>query len=171
MLEADAQSAGPSRGASRDDSERVVGSLVHRLVHRFGLNPAVEIDARPALAMLRAEEMSPFVSARTASDLAVDAIDAYRAICRRADVRALYEGGDVLHEVPFTMELDGGRVRGTIDCLIRGVDGRMTVLEFKTGRAKDVHRAQLDLYRQAVERLFPDARVDARLIYAAEASA
>jgi ATP-dependent exoDNAse (exonuclease V) beta subunit len=149
----------------------MVGSLVHRLVHRFGLNPAVEIDVRSALAMLRAEEMSALVSARTASDLAVDAIDAYRAICRRADIRALYEGGDVWHEVPFTMEREGGRVRGTIDCLIRGVDRQMTVLEFKTGRPRDVHRAQLDLYRQAVERLFPDARVDAQLIYAAEASA
>ena len=168
MIEAaNAQSVVQPGGASRDDSERLVGSLVHRLVHRFGLNPAVEIDARSALAMLRAEEMSAFVSARTASDLAVDAIDTYRAICRRADIRALYEGGDVLHEVPFTMELEGGRVRGTIDCLIRGVDGQMTVLEFKTGRARDVHRAQIDLYRQAVQRLFPDARVDARLIYAA----
>ena len=171
MIEADATSVFQSGGASRDDSERMVGSLVHRLVHRFGLDPAVEIDARSVLAMLRAEEMSAFVFARTASDLAVDAIDAYRAICRRADLRALYEGGDVLHEVPFTMELEGGRVRGTIDCLIRGADGQMTVLEFKTGRARDVHRAQLDLYRQAVERLFPDARVDARLIYAAGASA
>ena len=171
MLQADAQDVFRSGGASRDDSERMVGSLVHRLVHRFGLNPAVEIDVRSALAMLRAEEMSALVSARTASDLAVDAIDAYRAICRRAEIRALYEGGDVWHEVPFTMEREGGRVRGTIDCLIRGVDGQMTVLEFKTGRPRDVHRAQLDLYRQAVERLFPDARVEARLIYAAEASA
>ena len=171
MLEADAQDVFQSGGASRDDSERMVGTLVHRLVHRFGLDPAAEIDVRSALAMLRAEEMSAFVSGRTASDLAVDAIDAYRAICRRADIRALYEGGDVLHEVPFTMELEGGRVRGTIDCLIRGAEGQMTVLEFKTGRARDVHRAQLNLYRQAVEHLFPDARVEARLIYAAEASA
>jgi ATP-dependent helicase/nuclease subunit A len=169
MIEADTRTV--FQAAAGDDSDRVVGTLVHRLVHRFGLNPAVEIDAQSALGVLRAEEMSAFVSARTASELAGDAVDAYRAICRRADIRALYENGDVWHEVPFTMELDGGRVRGTIDCLIRSVEGRITLLEFKTGRAGDTHRAQLDLYRQAVERLFPDAPVDARLIYAAEAPA
>ena len=171
LIEADAQNGFQSGVASGDDSERVVGSLVHRLLHRFGLNPGGEIDAQSALAMLRADETSAFVSTRTASEQADDAIDAYRTICRRADIRALYDGADVLHEVPFTMERDGGRVRGTIDCLIRRVDGQMTVLEFKTGRARDVHRTQLDLYRQAVERLFPEARVDARLIYTAEATA
>jgi RecB family exonuclease len=171
MIEADAPGMFQPGGPAGDDSERGVGTLVHRLVHRFGLTPAAAIDEQSALAVLRAEEMSAFISARTASELAAAALDAYRAICGRPDIRALYESGDVLHELPFTMELDGRRVRGTIDCLIRGVDGRITLLEFKTGRARDVHRTQIDLYRRAVERLFPDAPVDARLVYAAEASA
>ena len=169
MIEADGKSGFHSGATAGDDSERVVGSLVHRLLHRFGLDPGDAVDVTSALAMLRADEMSACVSTGTASELAGDAIDAYRAICGRADIRALYDGADVLHEVPFTMASDGGRVHGTIDCLIRGVDGQMTVLEFKTGRARDVHRTQLDWYRQAVERLFPDARVDARLIYTGEA--
>jgi ATP-dependent helicase/nuclease subunit A len=171
MIEAQAGAAFQSVPAAGDDSERVVGTLVHRLVHRFGLTPLAEIDVHSALGVLRAEEMSAFIFARTASELAADAIDAYRAICGLADIRALYDSGDVLHEVPFTMELDGRRVRGTIDCLIRGADGRITLLEFKTRCPRDVHRIQLDLYRRAVERLFPDATVDARLVYAAEAPA
>jgi ATP-dependent exoDNAse (exonuclease V) beta subunit len=168
MIESGEENGFQSSGGTGDDSERVVGSLVHRLLHRFGLDPGGEIDTQAALAILRAEEMSGSVSTRAASELADAVIEAYRAICRRADIRALYDGADVLHEVPFTMERDGGRVRGTIDCLIRSADGQMTVLEFKTGRARDVHQTQLDWYRQAVERLFPQAKVDARLVYTAE---
>jgi ATP-dependent exoDNAse (exonuclease V) beta subunit len=73
--------------------------------------------------------------------------------------------GDRLHEVPFTMRLDEAVTRGTIDCLVRTAPGRMTVLEFKTGRPRDDHRIQLDLYRRAAERLFPGTSVDAHLVY------
>ena len=68
------------------------------------------------------------------------------------------------------MRLDGAVLRGTIDCLIRTAPGRMTVLEFKTGRPRDEHRLQLDLYRRAAERLFPGMVVDARLVYPSEST-
>jgi RecB family endonuclease NucS len=55
--------------------------------------------------------------------------------------------------VPFSMLLAGEGpsriVRGTIDCLVRHADGRITVVEFKTGRARDAHVRQLDLYVRA----------------------
>jgi ATP-dependent exoDNAse (exonuclease V) beta subunit len=107
---------------------------------------------------------------RTAAELADAAIDSYRAICGRPDIRALYTAGDRLHEVPFTMRLDGAVLRGTIDCLIRTAPGRMTVLEFKTGRPRDDHRLQLDFYRQAAERLFPGVAIDAHLVYPSEST-
>ena len=66
------------------------------------------------------------------------------------------------------MRLDGVMLRGTIDCLIRTASDRVTVLEFKTGRPRDDHRVQLDLYRQAAERLFPGLSVDTRLVYPGE---
>jgi hypothetical protein len=101
-------------------------------------------------------------------ELADAAVNVYRAICRRRDMRALYTAGDRLHEVPFTMRLGGGVLRGTIDCLIRTAPDRMTMLEFKTGRPRDDHQVQLDLYCQAAQRLFPGFTIDAHLVYPSE---
>jgi hypothetical protein len=52
-----------------------------------------------------------------------------------------------------------------MDCVIRDQTGRVTLLEFKTGRRRKGHLAQLDLYRQAAERIFPGVTIDARLVY------
>jgi ATP-dependent exoDNAse (exonuclease V) beta subunit len=84
---------------------------------------------------------------------------------RREDVRHLYLSGASLHEVPFTMREGEGWVRGTIDCLVRDDTGTVTVLEFKTGRPRAQHQAQLQLYRRAAEQIFRTDRVDARLVY------
>jgi ATP-dependent exoDNAse (exonuclease V) beta subunit len=94
-----------------------------------------------------------------------DAVQAYQAICGRADVRATYMGGERWHEVPFTMKVDGSILRGTIDCLVQAA-ARVTIVEFKTGRAQRYHQTQLDLYRQAAQRLFPGASIDTLLVYA-----
>ena len=48
----------------------------------------------------------------------------------------------------------------------REASDRFTVLEFKTGRERSEHRAQIDLYQRAMQQVFPDCKVDARLIYA-----
>ena len=62
--------------------------------------------------------------------------------------------------------MDNGRfVRGTIDCVVRAGD-RVTVLEFKTGLRRAGHDAQTELYRKAAQTVFPDAVVDAQVIYA-----
>jgi ATP-dependent exoDNAse (exonuclease V) beta subunit len=71
-----------------------------------------------------------------------------------------------MHEVPFTLCDDGRIVRGTIDCLVRSADDRVTVLEFKTGRRRPEHDAQAEFYRKAAQAVFPGAVVEARLIYA-----
>ena len=47
---------------------------------------------------------------------------------------------------------------------------QVTVLEFKTGRPRDWHEAQLRLYRRAVERLFPGDQVRAELVYVGQAA-
>ena len=58
--------------------------------------------------------------------------------------------------------------RSIVSCAPR--PDRMTLLEFKTGRPRSEHQTQLDLYRRAAERIFPDAVIDARLVYADEAA-
>ena len=100
------------------------------------------------------------------AELADAAVAAYRAICARPDVRALYASAERWHEVPFTMRVGPDIVRGAIDCLIRTSPGRMTILEFKTGRPSGEHHAQLDMYRRAAERLFPGFVIETQLVYA-----
>jgi ATP-dependent helicase/nuclease subunit A len=149
-----------------DQSDRLAGLIVHRLLRRFGFQTeGIEIQGRTAFGVLRSDEVTEIGPSRTPSELAAEALAAYTAICNRRDVRDLYLAGERLHEVPFTMRFDDRVVRGTIDCLVRhGSD--LTVLEFKTGRPRPEHRAQLDVYRRAAERLFPGVRVHARLVYA-----
>jgi ATP-dependent helicase/nuclease subunit A len=160
-------------------SDRLIGLLVHRLMQRHGFALAVKPDVasgiNPDVAsgfsrkivsdLLRPEE-------RVEIECDVDAIaarvmSAYQAACGRDDVREILDEGTAFREVPFTIQLEEGRLRGAIDCLVRSrsKDGRITVLEFKTGRARPEHREQLEIYRKAANSLFPTAVVDARLIY------
>ena len=80
--------------------------------------------------------------------------------------------GDCLFELPFSMRRDDVDakgdvviVRGTIDCVRRWSDGRLTVFELKTGRVQSHHEPQLALYVDAVRALFPDAAVDGKVLY------
>ena len=142
-------------------SDQLVGTLVHRLIQRVGF---LETPPSPALVaqLLRAEERSD-----GGDDVATAVVEAYQALSRHQAVRGLYGGGEVLHEVPFTMRHDGGWMRGTIDCLIRR-GNTVTVLEFKTGRPRPEHARQVELYQRAAVRLFPGCDVDARLVYSNE---
>jgi ATP-dependent exoDNAse (exonuclease V) beta subunit len=148
---------------------RVTGTLVHRLLQRFGalLDPA-EIDTNAVIPLVLACDVARTSTEGSAADLAADAAAAYRSICARPEIRDLFTDRERLHEVAFTMRVEGRIVRGAIDCLIRTAPDRITVLEFKTGRRRDEDDVQLGLYRRAAERLFPGSAVDARLVYAAE---
>jgi ATP-dependent helicase/nuclease subunit A len=154
----------PGLDAPGAHSDRAVGTIVHRLLERHGLAATVHREevSRTIDRWLRPDELEGIDDL---DDVALRAARAYAAMCDRDDVRALCEEGERFHEVPFTMR-DGERVlRGTIDCLVRRRDGSLTVLEFKTGRPREEHQRQLDLYCRAVEQMFPGARVDARLVY------
>jgi ATP-dependent exoDNAse (exonuclease V) beta subunit len=151
----------PVRGA---DSDRLVGTLVHRLLERHGLTATITAEdvERSLSTMLDLDELVDVTDIRS---LARRVASSYAAVCARADVQALYASGERVHEVPFTMATDDGVLRGTIDLLVRRRDGGITILEFKTGRARPEHRAQLELYTRAAELLFPGALVDALLVY------
>jgi ATP-dependent exoDNAse (exonuclease V) beta subunit len=64
------------------------------------------------------------------------------------------------------MAIDGEILRGTVDCLVQTAPGRFTVLEFKTGRERPEHHAQVELYRRAMQQVFPGCVVEARRVYA-----
>jgi ATP-dependent exoDNAse (exonuclease V) beta subunit len=63
------------------------------------------------------------------------------------------------------MTLRGRVLRGTVDCLVESAPQRLTILEFKTGRPRPEHQAQVDLYVQALRQAFPGAIIDSRLVY------
>ena len=156
-----------ARAQATGDSARLVGTLVHRMLHRFGADchgddPALE---RCAISLLRERES---VLPDPSDGVVERAVRAYRALCARPVVRDVYVSGEPMHEVPFTMMLEGAVVRGTIDCLVRHRAGDVTVLEFKTGRQQPEHAAQLELYRRAAEALFPGSAVHVMLVYAEE---
>jgi ATP-dependent exoDNAse (exonuclease V) beta subunit len=102
--------------------------------------------------------------------IVTEAIARFRQLLSRKDVREIYLSGEPYHEVPFTMQVEGRIVRGTIDCLIAAAN-RVTVLEFKTGKPRHEHQAQADVYRAAAEALFPGVQVDSRLVYTSDATA
>jgi RecB family exonuclease len=56
-------------------------------------------------------------------------------------------------------------LRGAIDCLVIRADGSVAVVEFKTGRRRQAHERQLELYQEAARALYPDARVEGHLVY------
>ncbi len=146
------------------DSDRLVGTLVHRLIERHGLGatPTAEGIQGTITTLLDPDELVDVVDL---GKLSARAASGYAAVVSRPDVQALCVAGERLHEVPFTMVTDEGILRGTIDCLIRRPDGAIAILEFKTGRARPEHRAQLEVYTRAAEHLFPGARVEALLVY------
>ena len=105
---------------------------------------------------------------------AASAAQLYARFAAQEEVAAL-AGRDALWEVPFSLRLPAaaspaaGRpavLRGAIDCLARDPDGRVTVLEFKTGAPHPDHRRQLDAYVAAARAMFPKAAVVGRLVYA-----
>ncbi len=149
--------------------DRVAGRLVHRLLRQDGEggHPGDADPGDRAVAAMEREERARADWRR----LAAEAAGIYRRAVGRADVAALLEG-DCLFEVPFTLRLADGAggagpvfVRGAIDCLRRWPDGRVTVVEVKTGAPRPEHQSQLALYQEAARALFPGRPVDGRLLY------
>jgi ATP-dependent helicase/nuclease subunit A len=149
---------------SGHSSNRTIGTLVHRLLQREGLREDVtdEWIADRMAASVRADEA---IDVDAQLELYTRAAHSYRAFVANADVCAVYRSGRALHEVPFSLDLEGTTVHGAIDCVIVA-DHSVTVLEFKTGAPRLEHAAQADLYRQAAAALFPGTNVIARVVYA-----
>jgi ATP-dependent helicase/nuclease subunit A len=144
-------------------SNRTIGTLVHRLLQREGLRDDVteEWIVDRMAASLRVDES---LDRADEAELCVRAAGSYRAFVANPDVRELYRSGRALHEVLFSLDVDGTVVHGAIDCLIVG-ERAVTVLEFKTGAPRPEHAAQADVYRRAAAALFPGTSVRARLVY------
>jgi ATP-dependent helicase/nuclease subunit A len=161
-----AAAMGASTGPALDGraSSRIVGILVHRLLQRGLWQGAADDDElrQRAQALLTPDEAA---EQDDVESLCATVVDAFRGLTADEELRRRYQGNHVRHEVPFTLR-DGDRIlRGTIDCLIEE-PGRVTVVEFKTGRPRPEHHVQAGLYTRAVRTAYPGADVETRLIYA-----
>ncbi|MBW8714041.1 MAG: PD-(D/E)XK nuclease family protein, partial [Acidobacteria bacterium] len=165
-----------------DSDDAFVGTLMHRLL-QFGGSLSADAPTDELVAFTS----TLVTSADRASVADFDAVQrravaVWRSIVCQPDVARLLERGERFYEVPFSIVLPvngddsepvtrdqrPGRVlRGTIDCLIRQADGSLTVLEFKSGRPRQSHQEQLDIYVRAARSVFPDVPVTGRLIYPA----
>lgn len=154
-----------------DGSNRLVGTVVHRCLQHAAtvgrlLDQPYRFETVEILSLVRQDESAGIADL----DAFVDQVRSTAAmLVARPDVQALYATGTLWPEIPFAME-DGGRiVRGTIDGLVAHPDGAFTIVELKTGRPRPEHQAQVETYRRAIKGLFPQARVEARLVYASGA--
>jgi len=143
------------------------GRLLHGLFERLPNAPA---DRRKALAERWLEHSGGVGDARFRSQLADDA-------CRIIADPAFAElfGPEALAEAPIAAVIPGGAVvAGTVDRLLVG-EGKIVVVDFKTGRRAPAdlagippaHLRQMAAYRAALGVIFPGRRVESALLYTA----
>ena len=141
-----------------------VGVLAHRLIpirDRLA-GRSREDQVSRAAALLRRDEIPP---GGRADEIAAVALDACARLDAHEEIVQILHEGRAVYEVPFSRADERAIVRGAIDCVVSRPDGRMVVLEFKTGAAQPAHRIQLDMYVEAVRSMYPDRDVEGRLVY------
>jgi ATP-dependent helicase/nuclease subunit A len=148
--------------------ERLAGTIVHRLMQR-SLDPATdEASLRPLVpSLLRTTEL---VDVDDLEALTTDAVALYAGLSRQEGLAELLRSGRCHYEVPFSFEppdRPGELVRGVIDCLVEAPDGRMTVIEFKTGGPRPEHQAQAEVYAKALANVLSAPKIHVRVVYSA----
>jgi ATP-dependent helicase/nuclease subunit A len=155
----------PPTPALRAAAER--GRLLHRLFERL---PDVPADARAARADAWLERAAGVGDASLRRALVAEAL-AIVGDPRHADLF----GPGALAEAPIAAVVGEGMVvSGTVDRLLVGAD-RVVLAEFKTTRKAPAdiaeipipHLRQMAAYRAALRVIFPDRRVEAKLLYTA----
>ncbi|HEX7780374.1 MAG TPA: 3'-5' exonuclease, partial [Vicinamibacterales bacterium] len=158
----------PGLAPSTMSRERLAGTIIHRLMQR-SLDPRLdEASLRPLVpSLIRSAEL---VDVDDLESLTTDAVALYTRLRRHEGLAELFRSGRCHYEVPFSFEppdRPGELVRGVIDCVVETPDGRMTVIEFKTGGPQPDHQAQADLYARALASVLSDPGIDVRVVYPA----
>jgi ATP-dependent helicase/nuclease subunit A len=138
--------------------------LIHQLLERLA---DVEMQERHATALRWLERSAGIGSSERRREIA----DTVCAVLSDSRFSAFFGDGS-LAEAPLAATLSDGRVvAGTVDRLLVE-PGRVSVIDFKTGRVPDSeisipasHRAQMSAYSEALRVIFPDREVRAALLY------
>jgi ATP-dependent helicase/nuclease subunit A len=170
VAEAASEAAAGTIGNEGSESTRLLGTLVHRVIERLTVDGLQDREAvrRQVHRLLREHERVAVgnLDAVDKNTFVENVVQTCALFGDREDLREVYASGTPLHEVPFTLRDDSRYIRGTIDCLVRGVNGQLTVVEFKTGRQRAEHQEQAEVYTRAVRAAFPGSVVEARIFYA-----
>ena len=144
----------PGTSEPRNPGTSLEGTLVHR---------ALERGTMPTASLLHAHERALVDDVDRLIERAREGFAAIAADPKLAAPRS------VIREVPFSFRRDDGTiVRGAIDAIVEHPDGRIEVIEFKTGQRRREHDDQLAIYVAAARVLFPKRNISGRLIYAAQ---
>jgi len=168
--------SGDAPGDERSPSMHapLVGTLVHRLLAAHWRPDDDEASLlHRALAYLAGSDDA---AGADLDALAAEAVALATAFRRRTELATLLDGAVCHFEVPFSLRIAGEApagavaeslvVSGSIDCLATIPDGRVLVVELKTGRARPWHRVQLETYVRAARALCPGKPVEGHLVYA-----
>jgi hypothetical protein len=161
----DAAAAGPD-----DGSGVVLGRVVHRM---FQADIRGDLPPDDLAAIARGLVMP--AEAWTVNDpgsLAGRAARVFSGMWSQPALRAVLDGAECHYEVPVSAlparGQDGGSpriLRGVVDCLACRPDGRVAVVDFKTGARREADRRQLRAYVRAVRLLYPGSPVEGCLVY------
>jgi len=158
-----------------DDAGVVLGRIVHRM-----FQAEVRGDLPPdELAAIARGLMMPD-EAWTVNDpgrLASTGARVFSSMWWQTALRAALDGAECHYEVPISVlpaqgaeSGNPGILRGVVDCLACRPDGRVVVVDFKTGARKAADKKQLGAYVEAVRSLYPGAPVAGLLVYAGAGS-
>ena len=157
------QGGGMTEGWDFDPVDASVGTLVHRM---FEYSVPLDDSLVEVAESLSAElfDRAPPERAQAASSAA----ELYRKLRERAEILELLDKGEVHRELPFSLRRRDQIVRGTIDSLVL-LEGRVVLIDYKTGAPRPEHRKQMELYLEAARQLFPAREVEGLVFYASGA--
>ena len=164
QLAEDREPSAPPSPVSRAAARR--GTTIHQLLERLVEVPP---EHRRSRAVAWLEKSAGIVGTLEGEEIA-DQVCGILSDPRFADLF----GPSSLGEAPLAATLPDGRViAGTADRLLIE-EGRVFVLDFKTGRVPEhaaaipsAHRAQMEAYAEALRVIFPDRQIRAALLYTA----
>jgi ATP-dependent helicase/nuclease subunit A len=142
------------------------GTWIHQLLERL---PAVEASDRSEAADRWLERSAAVAESAVRAEI----VEQVCSILSDSRFSSLFGLGS-LGEAPLAATLPDGRViAGTVDRL-RVENGKVSVIDFKTGKVPatdadipNAHRAQMAAYVSALEVIFPGRRISAALLYTA----
>ena len=160
----DDESAPPPSEAMRASALR--GTWIHQLLEHL---PAVEVAARQQVAERWLQRSAAVADAAVRDEI----VDQVCGLLSDQRFSGLF-GPNSLGEAPLAATLPDGRViAGTVDRLLVE-EGRISVIDFKTGKVPanesaipNAHRAQMTAYAEALEVIFPGRAISAALLYTA----